>query len=147
MIVFRDGSGREWPLHVDVDALRRVRKATGYVLADMYMDRQLAQILGDPVTMLDVLFALVEPEARKRGVSAEEFARGFRGEVFEQAQFVLLEALADFFPPAKREVLQMLHRVLLNRDKLLLEKARRGVEEIDRKLKASGDSSTSGPDT
>ena len=106
MTSFTDSQGRTWVLTVNVDAIRRVRQLTDVDLLEVVGGKLLEQLAEDPVLLCDVLFALCKPEADAKQVSDEDFGRSMAGDVIEQATGALLEALADFFPGRKGELLK-----------------------------------------
>jgi hypothetical protein len=100
MKTFRDATGREWAVVIDVGAMKRVRGLTGVNLYSLIDDgfRGLGELLGDVITFVDVLYALCKPEADSRNVSDEDFGRLMRGDVIEAATSAFLDEYADFFP-------------------------------------------------
>ena len=77
------------------------------------LDGKLAEDLStDPMLMCDILFAVCKPEA---GLSAEDFGCGLAGDAIEFATDALLEAITDFFPRSRR---QLLSAVLARRKRL-----------------------------
>jgi hypothetical protein len=106
MTSFTDSQGRTWVLTVNVDAIRRVRQLTDVDLLEVVGGKLLEQLAEDPVLLCDVLFALCKPEADAKQVSDEDFGRAMAGDTIEQATTALLEALADFFPGRKGELLK-----------------------------------------
>lgn len=114
MKVFRDRLGRDWKLSVTVGTIKRVRDLCGVNLYQIIeigktgeLDMSLIDRLsGDPVLLVDVLYAVCKPDADARGVSDESFAEGIIGDAIEDAVNALLDEITDFFPEAKRRALQ-----------------------------------------
>ena len=104
---FTDAEGRKWAVTLNVALAKRVRQATGvdvYRLADDGL-KPLAVLLGDPITLVDVLYLLAGAEAK--AVSEESFGGAISGDVIQAAADAFVEALVDFFPdPAKRAALR-----------------------------------------
>jgi len=142
---FVDSQGRDWTLAVDIVGVKRVKNAVG---VDLLSDVEAAQkqLADDVVLLVDVLYLLVKPQADERKVSDEDFGRSLKGEPIENATLVLMQEIADFFPPRKRAALRM----LLEKSQVLEEKAlellqaridsldpERLVQELAEALKAS----------
>jgi hypothetical protein len=103
MQAFRDGSDKahEWLLHINVASIRRVRAATGVDLAALPASG-LGEFLSDVVKFVDVLWVLVEPQAKERGVSDEDFGASLSGDSLVRAAEAFVEELIDFFPAPRR---------------------------------------------
>lgn len=115
---FIDGKNRKWGIEINVTQIRRVRdltKAEGRPGVDLYklIDegmRPLAELMGDPEQLVDVVFALVGEQAAKDSVSAEEFGRGMAGDAIQQAAEAFTQELFDFFPETRdRLILRKAH--------------------------------------
>lgn len=100
MQAFRDSAGRVWMLPVTVDGLLRTRALAGVDLLEVLDDQAdlFARLSEDVVLLIDVLFALVKPEADCRDVSDEAFGRSFSGDVLETACEALTAGIIEFFP-------------------------------------------------
>ena len=105
MKTFRDNAGREWAIEVTVAAVKRVRSLIQVDLLEAADGKLLEKLASDPVLLCDVVFCLVQPEAKAKGISDEDFGRGLAGEAIERATSAFLEELVDFFPPARRRLL------------------------------------------
>ena len=105
MKTFKDNAGRSWTVSVTVDAVKRVRSLVGINLLDAIDGNLIERLVGDPVLLCDVLFALCRPEADRLGVSDEAFGQAMAGDALEHATSALLEELVDFFPNPKRRLL------------------------------------------
>jgi hypothetical protein len=102
---FKDTSGREWLVTLNVAQVKRVRERLGVNLADLQEGNLLTR-LADPVLLVDVLFVLVLPQAEESKVTDEQFAAGLGGDTLSAASTALLEALCDFFPQPTRLMLR-----------------------------------------
>lgn len=96
---FVDSMGRTWAVGVNVATLKKVK---GFLGLDLYQllekePEKFGEILGDPITLVDVLFVLCQDQAATLGVSDEAFGRGMFGDVIEAASLVLVEEMIDFF--------------------------------------------------
>jgi len=108
MATFADTAGREWVIDIDVNALRRVRKRLDLKLMDVIGGETLDRLADDPVLLVDMLYVLCQEQAERDGVSDEEFGRALRGDVLDAAVGAFLEALTDFCPSRKRDLLRRL---------------------------------------
>lgn len=102
---FKDTEGREWIVAVNVDAIKRVRTLVDVDLlgaADGSLFRRLA---GDPIVLVDVLFALCKPDADTRQVTDEQFGQAMGGDALDDATHALTAALVAFFPRSQRKLL------------------------------------------
>lgn len=104
MARFTDNAGSEWCINLDAPLIAAVRKECQVNLTDLD-GKAYEELAGDPVKLVEVLWHLVEEEAKQRGVSYKQFATSLTGDVLEQAADAMLEAITDFFPLRKRELL------------------------------------------
>lgn len=103
MSKFVDKLGREWTFTVDVAAMRRAKKAG----VDLSMPvKQLQEFVMDDVFMVDALWAVVSPDAESKAVTLEQFEKGLDGKVLEVAQEALWEALCEYYPDPKAQMLR-----------------------------------------
>lgn len=97
---FKDTEGREWVVKIHVAAAKACRGLVNvdlYALADEGF-KGLQKLLGDPITLVDVLYVICREQAEKRGVSDVQFGEAMAGDVLEVAATAFLEELRDFFP-------------------------------------------------
>jgi len=115
MAQFIDSAGTSWPLSVTVGTVRRVKQALDIdllAIADgdqrtgSKSDRLLARLFTDPMLLADVLYVVCQETCAERQVTDEQFGGLLGGDAIAEATDALLEALVDFFPPAKREALR-----------------------------------------
>ena len=104
MHVFRDTLNRSWTIEIDVAALKRVRQLCNVHLAGLFDEgmKPLARLLGDVALFVDVLYALLQEQVQRAGISDIDFARGLRGDTLGQATEMFVQELIDFFPHEKR---------------------------------------------
>ncbi len=165
MRTFKDKTGREWTLDVNVSAVKRVRDLLKEDLLDV--ENVVPRLLLDPILLVDVIYCLCKPEADERQVTDEQFGRSMAGETIARAKEALLEDLADFFPdrvtqeavralprkhdeiaaiqldmlPGRLEQITAMQIKLLQQHLAKLDLPR----EIEAALATAGDSSTSSP--
>lgn len=108
MASFKDTEGREWLVTLNTAQVKRVKQRLGINLADP-QESDVLHKLADAITLVDVLYVLVEKQAKERSVSDESFGEALGGDTLESASTAILEALCDFFPRARR---MMMRKVL-----------------------------------
>ncbi len=142
---FTDANGTLWSVAISIAAVKRVRELTEVDLGKFFgrgpeAERTREQ-LSDLVTVANVLFAIVKPQADAKGITDEQFGEALVGDVIGQASEALIEGLLSFQPSregraALRQLLAAQKRVAEGR----LRAAVRKTMEPD-----SGDLSTSAP--
>ena len=128
---FTDNTGRTWTLVVNVATIQRVRALCGVDLNSIVevedgkpSAKLLERLSGDPVLLVDVLYAVCRPECDQKNVSDEDFGAVMAGDAVEQATDALLDEIVDFFPAAKRKAFQR----ILSASRRFGEAARRRLE-------------------
>ena len=127
---FKDAKGRIWDLEVTVNAVKRVRSRYGVDLMAL-IDNQFAglvQILKDQVALCDVIYVLIEDQAKARGLTDEDFGAGMAGDALADASDVFAEAYLDFFPD--REIRDTVRELLLKSKDVSKILSRQALEEI-----------------
>jgi hypothetical protein len=114
MRTFRDNAGRTWTLAVNVAALRRVRSLCDVNLVTRNPAQVIEDVITDPVTLCNVLYAIVQPQALALAVTDEQFGDAMAGDVIDAAARALMEELADFTPnPRDRARVQKVTAAML----------------------------------
>jgi hypothetical protein len=105
---FVDREQRSWEISINVASMKRVKDATGVNLGLLLTDnmKPLADLMQDPIALVDVMYVLCKPDADKRSVSDVEFGESLAGESFEHACDAFMEALIDFFPKRQGDLLR-----------------------------------------
>ncbi len=122
MASFKDTNGKLWTVLIDAPTIMEVRSATCSKPASTCRHRQGAEcdgldlaatdgqawlrMLDNEVLLIETLFVVLTDQAREAGVEYKAFARGVTGDVLGFASNALLEAITDFFPKEKRELLK-----------------------------------------
>jgi len=132
---FRDNQGRTWAIDVNVDAVKRVRQLLDVDLLKAAEGELLAKLAGDPVMLVDVIYAICKPEVDRQDITNEDFGRAMAGDAIERATEALLEGLVDFFPNPKRAPLKKALGKLRTLEALALTRANRMLDS-DRMEKA-----------
>jgi hypothetical protein len=109
---FTDKFGRVWSLDLDVYLVEKIHGRTPVSIDKLIAAGPggLADLFNDVVGFGKFLWVIAEEQAQKQSppVSPEDFARGFNGDVLEDAGDALVEALADFSPRQQRTALKAL---------------------------------------
>jgi len=112
MTHFIDTKGRKWTLDVTVAAIKRVRSLAGVDLLAILDKGEIPSILLDPIRLVDVLFALVKPQADSLNISDEQFGEAMAGDCIAAAGEAFVEGLVRFSPnPSDRAVLARVHEL------------------------------------
>jgi len=101
---FTDSADRQWQLEITPVEMKRVMDATGVHLGKLFGENMtpFADLLEDPILTADVLYHLCGPQVTSRGLTEEQFKRQICGDVREQAEEALVQAVLDFFPSRRR---------------------------------------------
>lgn len=107
---FKDNQGRSWEIALNVHEMKRIRAVLGVDLVNVItLDKDSAvkvdlvdRIANDPCLLVDILWVLVEFQAKEEGVSDVDFGSSLSGEAIASATAAFLDELVDFFPGAKR---------------------------------------------
>ncbi len=107
---FHDKAGNRWDLSLNINAIRRVKNVCGVNLLRLLDEPQMLNDLSaDAIAFVDTLYAICKPQADERGITDEMFGEQFDGAVIESASTTFLAAVVDFFPGARRAMLQKVH--------------------------------------
>lgn len=109
---FRDSGGKTWEVRVDVAAVKRVLELAHVDLRVIESGKTLAELALDPIKLVDTLYAVVKPQVDAAGLSDEQFAALFAGDVLEQAATALIDGILDFFPAGQRTALAKLRTAI-----------------------------------
>ena len=144
---FKDRDGREWQVVLNVFQMKRVRAALGVDLINVIeLDKDgqvrvdmIDKIANDPCLLVDILWVLVQDQARTLNVTDEQFGTALAGDAIENATKAFLDELVDFFPGARRLFLKKavdLARKFETENAQMLEKAL-ASPEFEERLKTS----------
>ena len=114
MQIFKDRDGREWQVVLNVFQMKRVRAVLGVDLINVIeLDKDgqvkvdmIDRIANDPCLLVDILWVLVQDQARTLNVTDEQFGTALAGDAIESATKAFLDELVDFFPGARRHFLK-----------------------------------------
>ena len=88
--------------------MKRVRNLIDVDLMECLLDQNslIDRMAIDPVLLVDVLYCVCKPQADEAGITDEEFGSAMGGDAIDHATSAFLEALVDFFPKPRREILE-----------------------------------------
>jgi hypothetical protein len=109
MKIFRDATGREWPVVANFSTLRRVKDLAGVDLLD---NDGLESVTRSASRVVDVLFAMVQATAIERNISDDAFGE-ILVDCYDAAQTALFEELASFFRRLNRTPMAVLLETML----------------------------------
>lgn len=127
---FNDSTGRAWSVQVNVAAIKRVRDLAGVDLLAVLEGDLLQRLSEDPVLLVDVIYALLRPQANAAGVSDVQFGEAMAGEAIDQATAALLEELVSFFPLARRRILQAAVAKMRSLQEALVDTAMTRIQKV-----------------
>lgn len=114
MKTFKDNSGREWKLTVNVGTAKQVKDRLGVDLFRLF-DTEAERLFSDPCLLVDTLYVLCEKQCKEftvteggntRPLNDAEFGEAMFGDAIEHAAEALLNEVLDFFPSSRRKILR-----------------------------------------
>jgi hypothetical protein len=142
------------------DLSRLLKRAADKGLLDVNLmeivdGKLLERLVGDPILLCDVIYAVCKPEADAKSIADEDFGRAMAGDAIELGTTALLEELCDFFPQGRRRLLRKALEKLKKLESIALTAAetrldspeleRRMAEELEAMPSGTGGSSGSLP--
>jgi len=105
---FTDTMGRKWPIKMTVGKVRQVRDRLGVDITDAIDPTKnvVDQIANDPVLMFDIIYLCVQEKMEQENIEAQSLADAISGDTIEEASVALINAIIDFFPKSKTEVIR-----------------------------------------
>ena len=99
---FTDKAGHVWRLDLNITTIKRVKSLTGVdLLSDDYAET-LVELGRDVIKLVDVLFAIAQPQTEAAGITGEQFGEGLAGDIINDATDAFINALIEFFPSEKK---------------------------------------------
>ena len=133
---FKDNEGRQWDIRMDYGAAKRVKALVGInllaPLEEVEPDGQplLTRLARDDMMVIDVIFAIIKPQADERGMKDEEWAGAMGGDAMLEAHDGFYREYVNFFRSRGRAETMM----ALQKQKAALDAAIREAEARIRKL-------------
>jgi len=114
---YKDSQNLTWDLSLNVLSVRKIKSRLEVDLLD---NASLAAAMGNPLSVVDVIWVLVEEQATSRGISEDDWYKGaIDGNTFEESSVALMEELADFFRKTSRTLMaQMISETLKARPRV-----------------------------
>lgn len=121
---FKDKTGHEWSIELNIASARRCRDFAQADLLGPKLAETLVKLGENAELLLNTIYAIVKPEADKLGLTDEQFAERFTGEVIEAATTALEAEICLFTrSPGVRETL----REISTRTRQIVETTAQGV--------------------
>ena len=157
MQIFKDRNGQEWQIVLNVFQMKRIRAALGVDLVNVIelgpdgtvkVD-MIDRIANDPCLLVDLLWVLVQEQAKVLNITDEQFGTALAGDAIEAATKAFLDELVDFFPGAKRLFLQKAVGLARKFGGEWNETLKQALEdpELEKRVRESMTSSTSSPES
>ncbi len=103
---FTDAAGRVWTVAISVATVSRVRSLLSVDLMEAIEGKLIPRLMGDVILLCDVLYCVCKPEADSRGVTDVQFGESMGGDALQAGEEALMESLAFFSHPSKREAVR-----------------------------------------
>jgi hypothetical protein len=86
--IFKDSEGREWDVGLPWDVVRRLKDKEGINLLEFAEDKfaKFREVMSDPLAMLDLLWAIVKPQAEAKQMTRDQFEKAMGGDALYEAQ-------------------------------------------------------------
>jgi hypothetical protein len=107
MKTFKDASGREWTIDINLNTIEQVIASCKIDLTALFEGelKTLAELFNTPKLLVSVLWVLCGPEKPDALLSEKAFKATMKGDFLEAGANALVDDVIDFFPLArKREV-------------------------------------------
>lgn len=107
---------RRWDMRITAGTILRVQSQSDLLLTSLVDDgcQSLGELRDDWAKLVDIVWAVVEPQAKAENVRVEQFVEGLGGEALYHAYIALAEGLRDFFleSPDKVPIGEMVGAIL-----------------------------------
>jgi len=133
MASFRDSEKREWLVRLDAPTIIEVRQQCEIDLAAVD-GRPYEKMRDDPILLVDVLYVICREQIKQAGLTDIDFGRSLVGDAIDGATEAMGDAIADFSPRHRREVLRAM---VAKAEQIQATASRQAVERLgDPKLTA-----------
>lgn len=135
MAVYQDKTGKTWTLTMDTNALKRIRKnvrdRNGNPVDLLYIGNgeTIRNFLSDPILLTDILWAILEQQAKADQISWNAFQAAHSGNVFIDARAAMAEALGEYFPTLEGLAFRDTVLRILQERETALEMVRKNLKE------------------
>lgn len=101
----QDSQGQTWELRITAADALRLRSQRKIDLLGTNACRLPSELQGDPVKICELGFDVAKKQRESLGITTEdEFLSRFDGDTFQDLLDATIEAIIDFFPPGRREM-------------------------------------------
>jgi hypothetical protein len=90
----------------------------------------IANLWDNPIKLIDVVYAVCQPQCEARGMTDIQFGESFSGQCIEDSYACLMTALADFFPNRRGAILKDLTTKITRAADALTTKVEADMQEI-----------------
>lgn len=119
MASFKDLGGNEWIISFNIGNCRRLLELTKLDFANAHDGKAVSEIQANDSKMVQVLWLLIEEQAKAKGIDEDAFWRNLDGNVLEEAQNAIEEAVLGFTRPERRAAL----KAILDKKREAIDKA------------------------
>lgn len=106
MQVFKDTTGQEWSIQIDFPTIKRIRRLIPGIDLGKPWDGKptlIDRLRSEVELAVDVIFAIVQPQAAQLSITDEQFGHRLLNGGFEQAEAALWAEWSDFFHRTNRK--------------------------------------------
>jgi hypothetical protein len=103
---FNDSEGRGWGVVLSVGTNKRVKAATGIDLSNAGNAAVVVGLAADRAKLADVLWAVLETQAKASGIDRASFDAGLDGPALDAGAAALREGFINYALPNGREALR-----------------------------------------
>jgi hypothetical protein len=133
MSTFKDGTGRDWKLELNIGLIEDIHDATGIMIDDLIKDTEkFADVtFNNPRRLVEVLYVMCEEQIKRVPLTPKEFGRLFDRTTIDAACNAFMESVVLFYPRASvgNVLRNNLPTVLAKMDQQLAEKAETSLKE------------------
>lgn len=126
---FKDANNVTWDIDINVGAIKSLRSVGIDIIS--HDNKGIIGLSDDPVMLCDALWCLCRKQAESRSISEEKFFEAFHGDCMIEATTALMNAIADFFPEARRQVMKRAIEISLEADRAMMESVEKKLNEMD----------------
>ncbi len=127
---FKDCEGREWNMSVTIGSARMVKDQFDVDLL-RFDERLIGRLSAEMVLMADIVYLLIEQQAKGRDVTREAFFDALDGNALEAAKEALIEATVDYLPVSRQAQVRAALAKIKELDERLIEEASKRLNDPD----------------
>ena len=134
MSKFKDASGREWNVELNVGLIEDIHEQTGVMIDDLIKDAEkFADVaFNNPRRLVEVLYVICEDQIKNVPLTPKEFGRLFDRTTIDKACNAFMESVVLFYPRASvgEALRENLPTILAKMDQELAQKANASLKEL-----------------